>query len=335
MKLKKRLAVLLTAAMVMTMTVPAMAMEAGNYDVPGGGHSSGTGTKEGHVELELGNVVLPVTISTNAFDYTVDPERLVKKTDAARFVENNWDVSQGAQDKGVFFLVSENKYDYQTPEFEFENRSSFPIDLTVQLKASHNVEATDLKLMSQNGLSSATEAGLYLGLKVGNDGGYEDTLAVDYDAPAKVTVSVDGIEGNFQVSWNSVEQKYEYKEKETTSTWKKGKFQVEGEATEDLQITDNTSAPTLEVTWSWVQRASLDESKAIAASISKAGDTYYISKDGSNGFDYEVADAKLDDTTFTSFTVDNGWIMVSTSDVVAGKTIYFLIGGKTYKVTTP
>lgn len=254
MKFKKRLAVLLTAAMVMGMTVPAGATVLSTNEVPYSNSKTGTGSIEDHLDKEVANIILP-TISENAFDFTVDPERLVKATSGARFAEAGYDVEPTAMNDGVFFQVSDNKYDSKTPEFQFENRSTFPIDLTVEVAAQHNKENDDLALLSDNELADPTEAGVFLGLRVGKDNDDFTTghgVPVKYDAPATKTVSVDGVPTNFTVSWNSTEG-YHNIVVDSPATWSYGKFQIEGIATEGKDITDDTSAPKINVTWSWIK----------------------------------------------------------------------------------
>ena len=236
MKLKKRLAVLLTAAMVLSMSVPAFADEV-SYGVPDGGSSTGVGEAVPHLEKELGNVVLPVEVSSNAFNYTVDPERLVQATNGAKYT--GFSFADGAMADGVFFLVSGNTFSSKTEEYEIENRSSFPIDLTVSVTTSETRPDNGLQLLSYNELGSATEAGLYLGLKVGDDA----AIPVKYGTPATKTLSIDGVPydsdhpeaGNFMISYNAVTDGYEFKAKTGNLTWAKSKFQVEGVATKGLE----------------------------------------------------------------------------------------------------
>ena len=252
MKFKKRLAVLLTAAMVMGMTVPAGATVLSTNEVPGSDSKTGTGSIEDHLDREVANIILP-TISDNAFDFTVDPERLVRDTQGARFADAGDDVDDDTMDAGVFFLVSENMYRNKTPEFQFVNRSTFAIDLTVEVAAQHNKENDDLELLSFNELTNPTAPGVYLGLKVGKDNvdfDGVDGIPVKYDTSAKDTISVNGIESNFTVSWNKAEG-YHNVEIDNPQTWSYGKFLIEGRATEGKDITDDTSAPFINVTWSW------------------------------------------------------------------------------------
>lgn len=252
MKLKKRLAVLLTAAMVLSMSVPTFADEV-SYGVPDGGSSIGVGEAVPHLEKELGNVVLPVEVSSNAFNYTVDPERLVQATNGAKYT--GFSFADGAMADGVFFLVSGNTFSSKTEEYEIENRSSFPIDLTVSVTTSETRPDNGLQLLSYNELGSATEAGLYLGLKVGNDA----AIPVKYGTPATKTLSINGVPydpenpnaSNFMISYNAVTDGYEFKAKTGDLNWEKSKFQIEGVATKGLDIEENAAAPGITVTWKW------------------------------------------------------------------------------------
>lgn len=57
-KLKKGLAGMLAATMLLGMSMTAFAVESGGMSVTSGG-TSGMGSSEGHVEREVQNVVLP------------------------------------------------------------------------------------------------------------------------------------------------------------------------------------------------------------------------------------------------------------------------------------
>lgn len=255
MKLKKKIAVLLTATMVLGMTVTAFA----DSNVPGGGSATGAGGSEGHLDREIGNVVLPTTVSANAFDYKIDPERLVNETSGAIY-ETGTNFTNDAKSKGVYFLTSAKNYDYKTNSYDVENKSTFPIDVTVEVAVPEK-GANDIALVSENGIADAQAAktpALFLGLNLGGAAKSEPVL---YGTSAKKTVSVNTVPGNFHatVSTNSTTGKKEYKYEEVASpsAWQKTSFYIEGLTTngasgaEGLQITKDTTAPNLTVTWKW------------------------------------------------------------------------------------
>jgi hypothetical protein len=326
MKFKKRIAVLLAATMVLGSTVTVMA-----DSVPGGGSATGAGTSEGHLEREIGNVVLPTSISANAFNYTIDPERLVNETNAA--LHTGATFAGTSKTDGVFFLVDTDKYDSKTNEYEVTNKSTFPIDVTVKIAAPAEAAATDIALVSENALTGAKAPGLYLGLKMGATPASAEAVPVAYGKPAESTVSVNAVTANFEASVSN--NKYVYKEKATASGWLSTKFYVEGKTTngangaEGLQIADDTTAPTLTVTWSWKKYGGSD---TVDANISKASGNYYISVDGTNGFASKPT-ITVDGAAYTSFTYSNGWVVIPTS-VGTGKEVLLTVGSTVYKVTT-
>ena len=250
MKFKKRIAVLLAATMVLGSTVTVMA-----YPVPDSGSATGTGTSEGHLNREIGNVVLPTTVSENAFSYTIDPERLVSETNGAKHSGATFAGTSKAD--GVFFQTADNTYDSKTNEYEVVNKSTFPIDVTIKVAAPAEAAATDIALVSANALTGATTPGLYLGLKVGATPSSETAVPVLFGTPAEKTLSVNAVKNNFEASVSNNAYVYQEKANVADNTWQRTKFLLEGKTTngadgaEGLQIASNTTAPTLTVTWSW------------------------------------------------------------------------------------
>lgn len=322
-KFKKRIAVLLAATMVMGSTVTVFA-----DGVPGTKTLNATGASEGHVERKIANVVLP-TVSGAAFNYTIDPERLVKETNGAKY--DGVTFTEDAKAKGVYFLVDTNKYDNKTAaedKFKFTNKSTFPIDVTVEVKAKDATADTDIALVSKNAIASATDASLYLGLKVGS----EEFVPVLKDEPASITVSVNAVKDNFNTTVSGNE--YVYAEKTTGLTdWLTTSFQIEGETTDGYkgvgpQITKDTTTPALEITWKWAENG---VAATTDANISKS-DKYYISKDGTNGFESKPT-VTVDGEAYTSFTYSSGWVVIPLS-VGSGKEVLLTVGDTVYKVTT-
>ena len=87
-KTKKMMALALAASMVLGSSTVAFAAD--GDPTPGGTvNVSGSGSVEGHVNKEVLNVVLPTVPSgtPSAFAYTMDPERLIQGTDAAKYAE--------------------------------------------------------------------------------------------------------------------------------------------------------------------------------------------------------------------------------------------------------
>ena len=263
---KKILAATLAATMVLSSSITALA------DGTTSGSSTGAGTSEGHVEKKATSVTLP-TIADGAtpFAYTMDPEGLVVATSHEKYgstvefpASNDSQVyfnngKKGGEGTDKDNIVYANTSAAQT----VTNKSSHAIDLTVSVSASQ--AATDIPLVEKTALSDATDASLYLGLKVGS----ADAIAVSTETAATKTVSIAGTPANFKVAVKSDNSGYEYRaltlaeyqaldgnssktQDDYDGTWANTSFNLEGAVTTDKAITDTTSAPTLTVTWSWV-----------------------------------------------------------------------------------
>lgn len=253
-KIKKGVAVALAATMVLGSTVTAFAADANS------GTSTGAGTSEGHVEKKATKVMLPVETTdydASTFKYTMDPERLISGTSGGKYDADA--EFPTANDTGVYFKTGEKKYENNSKELKVTNQSSHKIDLTVKAEAVEN--AKDIPLVAKDALTTAEDASLYLGLAVGTDAG----VAIEKGKAASKTVSVEGKESNFKVAVKSDKTGYEYRaltlpeyqatpgnDSATELPWEAQTFKLEGAVTEDKAIADDTTAPNVKVTWSWV-----------------------------------------------------------------------------------
>lgn len=248
-KTKKMMALALAASMVLGSSTVAFAAD-GDPASGGTGNVSGSGSVEGHVNKEVLNVVLPTVPSgtPSAFAYTMDPERLIQGTDAAKYAEGS--VFPAADsDTRVYFLTDTNTYSNTSNIYQVVNKSSCAVDLTVKVKATQNT-AKDITLASSNGVST-TAPELYLGLKVGST---EQAVSA---TEATVNKTLAGNSNNFVITVNTKEddtKEYVYKEKDSTSGWKAMDISLTGTVSK-LDIADDTTAPTVDVTWSWAKAA--------------------------------------------------------------------------------
>lgn len=256
-KMKKGVALALTATMVLGSTVTAFAADTNS------GTSTGTGTPEGHVEKKATKVVLPVEntdYESSTFSYIMDPERLISGTSGGKYADGAT-FPASASDTGVYFQTGTTTYDNASKELKVTNQSSHNIDLTVKAEAVS--AATDIPLVAKDAIATAENASLYLGLAVGDGAA---GVAINKDAVAQKTVSVPGKEGNFKVAVKEDKSGYEYRAlsldeykaldsanaSATELPWEATKFKLEGSVTKDKTITDATTAPQVKVTWSWV-----------------------------------------------------------------------------------
>lgn len=92
---------------------------------------------------------------------------------------------------------------------------------------------------------------LYLALVVGSD-----TTVLEAGKTASKTVTIAGIDSNFETTYNSTSEKYEYTVKSTGLTaWNNSAFYLTGVASK--ASAENVTVPTLTVTWSYADPATV------------------------------------------------------------------------------
>lgn len=264
MKSKKILAIVLATSMMLGSSITALADE----PVTSGG-TNGSGTNEGHVEKELINVVLPtVPEGSTPFAYTMDPERLIQATSAAKYAEGTT-FPEAEDDTGVYFLTGEKTYANESSTLQAINKSSCAIKLTVKVKTTQNTDK-DIALATTSTVATETAPNLYLGLKVG------ETTQVVSATEASVEKVIAGNADNFEIAVKDGD--YVYQEKASASTWKAMNLSMEG-AVSELAAAEGTTAPTVNVTWEYAKAAddatasddAVDYSAGPSVSITSAG----------------------------------------------------------------
>lgn len=322
-KTKRMLAVALAATMVFGSSLTAFADE----PVTSGG-TNGSGTSEGHVEKELINVVLPTVPSgSTPFAYTMDPERLIQETDAAKYAEGT--VFPEEDDTGVYFLTAENTYANSSNTLQAINKSSCAITLTVKVKTTQNT-AKDIALATSSTVATTGTPNLYLGLKVGNE-----TKVVSAEEQT-VTKNIAGVPSNFEVAVQTNAEtgakSYVYQEKASASTWKAMNLSMEG-AVSNLAVESDTTAPTVNVTWSYAKAADGAEAATDAvdytagpaptevSAVAASGETDLLIRlvSGVNADASKITSAKVNNTAVTAENIavsgsGNVWLKGVVSD---------------------
>lgn len=247
---KKMAAWALAAAMMLS---SSMAVFASGSVTSGTGTVQGTGTSEGHVDKEVLNVVLPTVNASDpsAFAYTMDPERLIQGTDAAKYEEGVIFPAKDT-DTGVYFLTAPNTYANTSKTYQVINKSSCDVTLTVDVQATASAGGKDIALATAaNDITTATAPTLYLGLKVGNNDQAVSTTK------ATVTKTIAGSASNFEIGVNTKEdgtKEYTYREKANAASWKAMNISMTGSVNKK-DIAADTTAPAVDVTWSWAKAA--------------------------------------------------------------------------------
>lgn len=241
-KSKKWMAATLAAAMVMGSSITVFAT---GTTPTTSGSTSGTGTSEGHVDKEVVNMVLPTIPSgSTPFAYTMDPERLIQETGGAKYEDFTFPAADS--DTGVYFRTGEKAYANTSNTLQAINKSSCDVTLTVKVKATASAGGKDITLAT-SATPSTTGTELYLGLKVG------ETNTVVSTTEATVTKTVAGTAGNFETVYDATDG-YKYQEKASATTWKAINLSMTG-AVSNKAIAADTTAPTVDVTWSYAKAA--------------------------------------------------------------------------------
>ncbi len=263
MKSKKILAIVLATSMMLGSSITALADE----PVTSGG-TNGSGTNEGHVDQELINVVLPtVPEGSTPFAYTMDPERLIQATSAAKYAEGTT-FPEAEDDTGVYFLTGEKTYANESSTLQAINKSSCAIKLTVKVKTTQNTDK-DIALATSSTVATETAPNLYLGLKVG------ETTQVVSGTEASVEKVIAGNAENFEIAVK--DGAYVYQEKASASTWKAMNLSMEG-AVSELAAAEGTTAPTVNVTWEYAKAA--DDATASTDAVDYSATPTYTATSG-------------------------------------------------------
>jgi len=238
---KKILAAALAATMVFGSSLTAFAED----PVTSGG-SDGAGASEGHLEKEVLNVVLPtVPDGSTPFNYTMDPERLIRETEGAKYAEGTT-FPEAEGDTGVYFQTAEKTYANKSNVLQAINKSSCDVKLSVKVNTTQKSDK-DIALATSSTVATEGTPNLYLGLVVGST---KTTVKAEEQTVDKV---IAGTPGNFEttvVTNDSGVKSYAYKEKADASTWKAMNISMEG-AVSNLAIAADATAPTVNVTWAY------------------------------------------------------------------------------------
>lgn len=238
---KKILAAALAATMVFGSSISVFA-----DDPVTSGSTDGAGASEGHLEKEVLNVVLPtVPDGSTPFNYTMDPERLIRETEGAKYAEGTT-FPEAEGDTGVYFQTAEKTYANKSNVLQAINKSSCDVKLSVKVNTTQKSDK-DIALATSSTVATEGTPNLYLGLVVGST---KTTVKAEEQTVDKV---IAGTPGNFEttvVTNDSGVKSYAYKEKADASTWKAMNISMEG-AVSNLAIAADATAPTVNVTWAY------------------------------------------------------------------------------------
>ncbi|WP_026507432.1 hypothetical protein [Butyrivibrio sp. MC2013] len=324
MNIKRFLAIALSTTMVLGSSLTALAAN-GPTDTSGTISGTGAGSKEADkVNTTIVKVVIPTQETVeNTLKFTVDPQRLVQGTNAAKYGEGYTFPSKSA-DTGVYFQTGTKEYDSKSNALWLANLGTSDVTFTINPKVVAKVAGTDIALGTKAEATAANPAApkLYLGATLG---GNAIQLATDTAAVKAVLATKPD---NFHFTYDEDEEEYGFES--MGIKWNGVPVVFEGAIT-NLAIEDTVTIPSLSLTFSWAAKQEADatdstvkvstykESPAIANATIVSGQAYNYTATFTKGTDLTLTNAGITEVT-TSKTI-NGSYAASSSITASNGTI--------------
>lgn len=234
MKLKKLMALGLTATMIMGSSVVAFADEA--TVSPATGNVTGAGKLEGTVDTDVFNVVLPTT-TADTLKFTLDPEGLIKATSNAAYSGATF--GEGT----LFFQTSSNNYTNTSQALSITNKSA--VDVDVKLTASIT-GADGITLSEDKTFADDTSASMYMAIKTGRD-----EKAITEDGLTYAATINKAPDGAYEYKYTQgTGYSYELKADTSSITFEKLEFSLTGASNSAGDWSELASVtPSVNVTW--------------------------------------------------------------------------------------
>lgn len=235
--------------------------------------AEGTGKYEGKDgEKPLISITLPTSAElTGVYDYIADPNDLLSQAKDHGSLGSSATIETNA---GILFKTDTNKYGPKSKKFEVESQNMQDIDVTVAVKIK---EAGDslIKYAADDTFTDSTDNELYLAL-TNAAASADDLEAVPLTAAgATMTQSAAGVEGNYELKYNTTDSKYEYALKGSgTTAWNKVAFDMTGAINTAAEWGEGVKFPKIEVTWSYAEHK---DAYVSATSVSTAAKSLTLS----------------------------------------------------------
>lgn len=193
--LKKLMVFSMTGAIALS---PMSAMAADqNTTSPAESSTTGSGSLEGYVDKNVFSVQLPTISDSTIFNFTLDPQKLLKATGGAtgESAKDNYEANST-----VFFKQENNKYNNTSQTLKAYNTGLNRVKVTLSATANN---LGNLKL-SDSETITGTDTSIYLALTQTGATGAEAEAAIKADTPATLTGTLDGVdESNFETTYDA------------------------------------------------------------------------------------------------------------------------------------
>lgn len=236
--LRRYATIAMAGAMVVGNVVTAMGAE---------GAATGTGDYEGYVEeTSVFSVDVPTDASaTKGFDFFVDPNGLLAKTD---YASKGGSAADFETDSTLFFTRTPDatatpavvKYGKDSEAITLTNKSSYEVNVEV----SATVTGAD-KITLGEVKDDTTDPTINLAIVSGSD-----TAQITADG-GKLTGTIAGESSNYKIKWDSANSKYVYglKDDADEDAWKSYSFNLTGACGGTWTAEQAEVEPTVALTW--------------------------------------------------------------------------------------
>jgi len=221
------------------------------------GPSTGTMTGEGEVEdiidMEAFHVVLPTqTVADATFDFTMDPQKLLKATGAS-----------GYADASLFFENTSGNYSATSNPLSVVNKSSYEVDVALKATVEGLTDGTEsanptytINLVDSSALTSDTTTSMYLGLSLyeyaSGTKGSAETTALNTNG-VQVTKKLDAApSGAYEVTSSSGSYSYALKADTSGITFDQLDFELTGACNTNTDVdwtAAETATPKVKIAW--------------------------------------------------------------------------------------
>lgn len=305
---KKAIASMLAVTMVLGSSIMSFAGEA----EPAEGVSNNTtltasGNFEGHVNKSVVNVQLP-TVSADNYNFIIDPELLINATNHEKYPNATFTGTTG-----VYFptsVAADGKVAYTDTSVagQVTNKSSVSVNVTMSIKLTNLNDS--ITMVSEDAVNTGTGANLWLAVVDGD--GNKDTVE---DTTASLTANILGAEGNYKVSYNAVQDKYQYViDPEKNNPWGTATLSLTGKCNTggDWSASGLSEESVIEVTWKYEDAAASADCYVTLF----GADCWYVGKSSDEGFGNVSSAVVTVNGTSVDVSLDDGWVVVGWQDFI-------------------
>lgn len=222
--------------------------------------ATGTGDYEGYVEKTSVFTVDVPTAAANQFDFFVDPNQLLSTTNYARI--SGATANDFETDTSLFFTRTPGsnvkKYGKDSEAITLTNKSSYAVNVEVLASVSG---ADGIKIGTID--NNTTEPTIQLAIVSGSE---SEPIGLN---GGKLEGTIEGEDNNFEIKWNSSEQKYEYGliANPVEANWKKYSFNLTGACGGTWTAEQAEIAPVVTLKWKVTDPKAIPATSSVPATV--------------------------------------------------------------------